>query len=86
MSRKQDTRITIDIKNSLTKTKYKGEISPIEILNAASSLIRDFEEMSGMNKRIGLQLILDSFEENCTIVKKNPTMRASDSEKTAKED
>lgn len=81
--------VTVTIKTSIVSTNYEGKLSPMDMINAMGAILQDFEEMSGQPKAIGIATLMQGLgmmEEGWSLKKENPTMRASVSENTAKED
>jgi len=72
------SKVKITMGETITKTHYHGKVSPVQILNAVVVLMKDAQEMSGMQYKEMFAILDNALD--AKVFKKNPTMRASESE------
>lgn len=71
----------------LTQSKFSGKVSGVNLINGIIHLIRDASSLTGVNPKAILATVAGAFDYKITFVgEPNKTIRASESEKTAKED
>lgn len=68
----------------ITRTDYSGKVSNVNLINATIHLMRDTQAMSGMAYKEIFAIVDGGLD--AKVFRKNPTMRASESEATANGD
>lgn len=78
-------KVIITMAQGHTKVDFTAQVSGVELINGITAFAKDINKITG----IGFKEIFGMMDEVCTqgkTFRKNPTMRASESEVTANED
>ena len=82
------SKCIITMGEMLTQTQYSGKVSGVNMLNACINVLEDIKTTTGMPVSGALTIIANKFGYDIKIAKieKNPTMNATKSNETAKDD
>ena len=83
---KSPSKVIISMGIKITNTKFSGKVSGVNIVNAIIHLIKDVQTLTGMHPKGTLGIVCETFGYKIVPINKNPTMSASKSEETAKEE
>lgn len=82
--RKKPTKCIITMGVKITSTNYDGEVSGVQLLNAAAVLMQDIQTMTGMQYKEIFAVVDAAVDGN--VFKKNPTINAGVSAATAEDE
>ncbi len=83
---KSPSKCVITMGEKITRTKFSGKVSGVNLINAIIHLVKDVKTTTGMPPSGVLSIVGETFGYKIVKMEPNPTMRASESEATASED